>query len=254
MEFAEIKSGPDGDQNEFVVDDASHLVVARFSGNHWNTDRQKLLGKRTFSIPTEWYSVRIYEEIDRILKGINSVADMFAKIQEALERDINDRVYIAFNGANLYLPDQFKETGAFDKEAMLGLVDRVQTATGKNVKVVGTRQGLSMLDSSLGSDWVSENMKNERNQTGITRFWEGLQTVLLPQAFVKGTYDFAINPKVIRVIPDGFKPIKVWYEGDNRIRNLDYTDTIDQTVDIETQTKMGVGVVMPDLFGEYLIA
>lgn len=254
MEMAELKNGADGDQNEFVVKDMSHLVVSKFSGNHWNTDRQKLIGNRAFSVPAEWFSIRVYEEIDRILKGVTTVAEMFGKIQEGLTLDVNDRVYTSFGSANIYLPEDFKESGAFVKDSMLKLIDNVQTATGSNVKIIGTRQGLSAMDAGLGSEWVSESMKNERNTNGVTRFWEGVRTVMLPQSFIKGTYEQAINPKILRVIPDGFTPIKVWYEGENRIRQLTSDDSLDQTEDIETQVKMGIGVVMPDLFAEYTIA
>jgi hypothetical protein len=34
---------------------------------------------------------------------------------------------------------------------------------------------------------------------------------------------------------------------------LDYTDTVDQTIDIETQVLMGVGVAFSDLYGLYTI-
>ena len=253
MELAEIKNGADGEMNEFVIPDNSHLIVSKFSGNHWNTIRQKRIGDRSVSLPTEWYSVRIYEELDRIMKGISKVTEMFKSLQEALEQDINDRVYTAFGSANIYLPNAFKESGVFSKDAMLGLIERVQAATKKDVKLIGTRQGLSKISADLGAEWVSESMKEERNKTGVVKYWEGVGTVRLPQSFMRGTYDFAINPNVIKVVPAGYKPVKIWYEGDNRIRDLESTETIDQTVDIEIQSKLGVGVIMADLFGEYTI-
>ena len=53
-QFVDIKNGALGDANEFVVEDNSILVASRFSGNHWDTDRQKLQGKKGFSVSTEW--------------------------------------------------------------------------------------------------------------------------------------------------------------------------------------------------------
>jgi len=251
--LADFRNGADGEQNEFVIEDDSILFVARVSGNHWNIDRQKLLGKRSFVVPTEWIGVRIYEELDRILKGVSTVADMFVKIQEGLEFDINNRILAAWGNASVFLPDEFKESGTFDKDAMLGLTDKLQAATGRGIRIIGTRQGLSKISDGLGLEWVSDDMRNERNRTGFIGNWEGIEVVALPQAFRRGTFDFAIDPNVIRIVPGDVRPIKIFYEGDSRIRSLDYTDNEDMTVETQTQTKMGVGVVMPMLFAEYTI-
>ena len=52
-QFVEVKNGALGDTNEYVIDQDGILVAARFSGNHWDTDRQKLQVKRSFSVRTE---------------------------------------------------------------------------------------------------------------------------------------------------------------------------------------------------------
>ena len=44
-QFVEIRRGDLGEKNAFVVEDDSILVASTFSGNHWNTNRQKLEGK-----------------------------------------------------------------------------------------------------------------------------------------------------------------------------------------------------------------
>jgi hypothetical protein len=252
-EYAEFKSVPEGDSNEFVIPDATKLVVSRFSGGHWNIDRQKFQGKKVVSIPTQWYGVRMYEEWDRVIRGYSTVGEMFNKISESVADQISQNIYVAFNNTGSYLPGDFKVTGAFDKDLLLELADRVMAQTGKRAKIVGTRPGLSLISDGIGDGWVSQRMADERNATGVTRFWEGIPTVVLPQALISGTYDFRIDPKVVRVVPDGYKPIKVLYEGDPRIRSLEPKDNEDQTYEVQTQIKVGVAVVMPELFGEYTI-
>ena len=61
-QFVETRNGAIGDKNEYVIDQDGILVASRFSGNHWDTERQKLQGKRSFSVPTEWIYVRVYGE------------------------------------------------------------------------------------------------------------------------------------------------------------------------------------------------
>lgn len=53
-QFVEVKRGDLGEENGFYIEDNSILVVSNFSGNHWDTDRQKITGGKSFSVPTSW--------------------------------------------------------------------------------------------------------------------------------------------------------------------------------------------------------
>ena len=252
-ELVEIKNGRLGQKNEFIVEDNSVLLVSRFSGNHWNIDRQKLPAGKTFSLETEWYAIMVYDELERFLKGVTTTVKMFDTIQMSIQRSIDDRVYAAFNGAGTYLPAQFKETGTFDKKQLLALAARVQTASGRTVRFAGTRTALAQLDSLVSTAWVSNEMKQDKNTTGYLRIWEGYNTIEIPQTFNRGTYDFKSPDNMIYVLPENYKPIKLFFEGDTRSRDLNEYQNNDQTISYQVQTKMGVGVVFDTLFGTYNI-
>lgn len=252
-ELVEIKNFLLGQKNEFIVDDKSTLIVSKFAGNHWNTDRQKLIGKKSFSLSTEWFFIRVYDELERFLKGISTIEGMFMKLQEGLQKDIDARVYSSFNGAGTYLPAKFQHTGTFDKAKMLELVSRTQTACGKGVRIAATKQGLSALGNAIDAQWVSENMKNERQTTGRIKVWEGISTIEIPQVFTAGTYDFKISDKTLYILPENYRPIKLFFEGDTRTRERTEKDNEDQTIDYQVQTKLGIGVVFEDLFSKYTI-
>lgn len=249
-EMVETRNYLLGQKNEFVVEDNSTLIVSKFSGNHWNTDRQKLIGKKIFSLDTEWAYIRVYDELERFLKGVVTVAEMFSKLQESLQKDIDSRIFSAFTGANIYLPGKFVETGSISADTMTNLAQLVQTASGKPVRIVGTQVGLAKLNGVVKTDWISEKMKDERHTTGRIGVWEGFQTVEIPQCFEQGTYDFRIPDTTLFVMPAGIKPIKLYFEGDTRSREFGHSDTMDQTIDYQIQTKLGVGVVFDDLFGQ----
>ncbi len=253
QELVEIKNGALDQKNEFIVNDASTLIVSRFSGNHWDIDRQKLPVGRVFSLATEWYGVMIYDEWERFMKGITSVVQMFTAIREAFQRAIDEHIYSAFNGAGTYLPTQFKESGSFNKLTLLNLAIRVQTAAGRAVRFAGTRQALAKLEGAVENAWVSNEMKNEKNRLGYLKVWEGYNTIEIPQTFNHGTYDFKSPDNIIYIIPVGSKFIKLWFEGRTRVRQLDQYQNPDQTISVQAQTKMGVGVVFDAVFGEYEI-
>ena len=252
-QFVETKNGALGDKNEFIVEDNSVLVASRFAGNHWDTDRKKLHGKRSFSVDTEWFYVHVYDDLERFLKGIITLPEMVAKMQKAMQNSIDDRIFTAFNGAGTYLPAAFQVSGTYDRIKMTELIQKVQYASQKNVVLAGTKTALSAIADGINSDWISASQKEELATTGSVLKNTGLGVVgiEIPQTFVRGTYDFKVDNKSIYVLPDNEKFIKVYCEGDTRARELGSTDTHDQTIDTQIQTKVGVGCVFSNVFGKY---
>lgn len=252
-QFVETTNGALGEKNEYVLEDNGVLFASRFSGNHWDTDRQKIQGRRSFSVPTEWIYVRVYDDFERFLMGAISLADMVKKMQTAFQNEIDARIYAAFNGIGTYLPDKFKETGAYDKALMNDLIQRVQIASQKNVIVAGTRTALAEIADGIDSNWISSSQKEEMATKGMLIDNIGLpaKCMVIPQTFLRGTYDFKNQDKALFILPDNVKPIKLRFEGDTRARDLGMTDTHDQTVDTQIQTKLGVSVALDSLLGKY---
>lgn len=254
-QFVEYRNGALGEKNEYVIDQDGMLVASRFSGNHWDTERQKLQGKRSFSVPTEWIYIRVYDDLERFLTGAIDLATMMRNMQNAFQREIDGRIFAAFNGIGTYLPEAFKETGAYVRETMMELIQRVQTASQKNVVLAGTKTALANIAEGIDANWISQSQKEEMATTGALLNLTGLgvTAIEIPQTFIRGTYDFKVDNKSIYVLPDLEKPIKLYFEGDTRARDLSEQQTHDQTVDSQVQTKLGHGVTLSSLFGKYTI-
>lgn len=252
-EFVESKSGTFGDKNEFVIQDKSTLIVSRFSGNHWDIDRQKLPAGKSFSLETEWYAVMVYDETERFLKGVVTLVQMYDTIQRSIQKDIDDRIYASFNGAGTYLPAQFQYTGSFDEEKLIQLADRTSVAANKNVLLAGSKTALAKLFKGKDAMYFSNEMKKELNTSGRLAYWDGLRVIEIPQSFKRGTYDFRNPDNVIYVMPENYKFIKLFFEGETRSRELDEWQNHDQTISYQLQTKVGIGVVFDSIFGTYTI-
>lgn len=255
-QFVETKNGALGDKNEFVVEDNSILVATRFAGNYWSTDRTKLQGKKSFSVATEWVYLHIYNELEKFLKGSITLPEMIAKLQKGFQNEIDTRIFTAFNGAGTYLPSAFQESGSYDRATMANLIERVQTASQKNVVLAGTRTALAQIVEGMDSNLISNSQKEEfatngciLNLTGL-----GVSAIMIPQALVRGTYDFKVDNNVIYVLPDAEKPIKLYFEGDTRARQKGSEDNEDQTIDMQVQTKLGCATVFSNLMGKYALA
>lgn len=254
-QFVEVKNGALGDKNEYVIDQDGVLVASRFSGNHWDTERQKLQGKRSFSVPTEWIYIHVYDDLERFLNGTVTLPEMMRKMQEAFQREIDSRTFAAFNGIGTYLPEEFRETGAYVKETMLDIIEKVQTASQKDVVLAGTRAALAAIAEGIDSQWISNAQKEEMATTGALLNLTGLgvTAILIPQTFVRGTYDFKVDNKSIYILPDMEKPVKLFFEGTTRALDRNAYETHDQVQESIIETKLGHSVVISNLFGKYTV-
>ena len=253
--FVDTKSTTFGDTNEFVVEDNSTMLVSRISGNHWQIERQKLQGKKAFSVALEWIGIRVYAELESFLKGTITLADMMAKLQKAFQNEIDARIVASFNGIGTYLPAKFQESGTYDRATMNDLIQRVQIASQKDVILAGTRSALAAVAEGTNSAWISNAAKEELATTGVVVENIGLpcRAMIIPQTFVRGTYDFSVNNNVLYVLPEGTKPVKLFFEGQTRARDLDSQQTQDMTIDAVVESKIGTAIIVDSLVGKYTI-
>ncbi len=254
-QFVETKSTADGDTNEFVVEDASVLFTSKLAGNYWSIDRQKVQGNRSFSVQVETIGIRVYDELERFLKGTITLAKMVANLQKAFQDEIDSRIYTSFNGIGTYLPAKFQETGSYDKDTLADLIQRVQVASRRNVILAGTRSALAHIVDGINANIMSEKQKDEIATTGMLLDYTGLgvHAMQIPQSFARFSYDFKVDNNSIFVLPDGVKPVKLFFEGDTRTKENNEKDNDDMTIDATVMMKTGVGIICPTLVGKYTI-
>lgn len=200
---------------------------------------------RTFSLTTDWYGIKVYEEFERYMAGRIDWPNFITKLYEAVDKLVNDMLYQAFLGLDEQVPAEYKFTGNPTEESLLNIVEMVQTATGKEVMIAGPRTAIAKITSLTGAEMWSDNMKNERNTLGQLGVWNGIKLFRVPQVFAKGTRTFVYPEKKFFVLPiTDNRPIKLIYEGDSLYNeNTDWTTLRDMTIEAEYYTKLGIGVV-----------
>ena len=58
---------------------------------------------------------------------------------------------------------------------------------------------------------------------------------------------------VLYVLPEGTKPVKLFFEGQTRARDLDSQQTQDMTIDAVVESKIGTAIIVDSLVGKYTI-
>lgn len=265
-EYVETRNIDIGDQNVFYTEDETILSVSKVSGNHWDIDRQRLGKGTSFSIATSWYGIAVYSEYERLLTGAEDFATFITKLYEAVDKFVNESIYQAFCDAAEKLPGgtggagQWVKTGTLNtttKDTFMTLIEDVQMATGMDVVIMGTKSALSKLEGMQDINWVSNDMKVERNTTGRIGYFEGVRLVELKQGFrLNDTTNRLINDKQLFIMPTGNnKFVKLVNEGQPEMRQVqDNTTNLDMTYDYRYMFKMGVAVMIGLLFGVWNIA
>lgn len=185
-------------------------------------------------------------------------ATFIRKVYEAFDKKVNDMVYAAVMSAgNKVLPtSQFTKTGALVKDTLIELVEDVQTANGTEAVIMGTKTALSKLSALTDTQWISNDMKEERNTTGRLGIWEGIRLVEIPQSFAPNdtTTKLVDNNKLLIMPVADNKFIKIFNEGDAQVRDITDKDVnMDMTYEFEYQMKMGVATVIGRKFGMWTI-
>jgi hypothetical protein len=101
----------------------------------------------------------------------------------------------------------------------------------------------------------ADSQREAKANTGSIGDWEGNKLMVIPQTLKSGTFELALNDSQLFIMGGDVKPIKLEFIGDTR-SDMDTTGKKynDQTVDIQVQTLMGMGLVLSPYFGVFTFA
>ena len=248
-----------GDKNEFYAEDNGNFIVSKFSGNHWDTIRERMDMGKSFSIETSWWEVHFYNEFERFMKNIDSWTKLMDKARKSFLQAFQNAVYAAFADMADMAPEGFVGHGALstdtERDNLLELIEKVETANGVKPVLVGTGAALRKLQKNIDENWIPESAKEERKRNGVISSWEGYDLMPIPQVFKQGTFDFALSTTKILIVATNAKPIKFVFEGDSRLKETnDNRDNMDMTLEGQIQVKAGLAAVTSDVIGHWDLA
>lgn len=177
---------------------------------------------------------------------------MVDKIYKSINKYIQDRIYAQFQNVSNSVPSEFTASG--NDEAALGkLCDLVQAAGGYgSLTLAGTKAALRKLAAAVPDKMFANSQKEAKAMTGSIGDWEGNSLMVIPQTLKSGTFELALSDKDIFILGGDVKPIKLELIGDTRtLDHLDGKGNNDMSVDMQVQTKMGMGMVLPSAFGRF---
>ena len=253
--FVEVKNRALGDNSAWYSEGDSLLSVASFAGNHWDTNRQAIDLGTEFTLPREWVFVHVYEELERFLLGITPLEKMMDTISKSVDKYMKDRLYAQFQNVAAAVPAEFSVQGN-SEEALGDLCDLVQAAGGYDtVTIAGTRGALRRIGGIVPESLVADSQKESKASTGNFGEWDGFKLMMIPQVKKSDEFKLALDNDKLFVMGGDVKPIKLEFIGDTR-SDMDTTGKKynDMSVDVQVQTCMGMGMLLPNYFGMFQFA
>ena len=199
------------------------------------------LDKSSFEVPTSAFGGAAQIGFEEFLDGKVDFAEVTEIIMEGLDEVVYEEIAKALIGGINQLPQANKETHTGFDEAKMDKLIAVARAYGEPAIYCTYELAAKILPVS---DWVSSEMKNERNAQGYISQYKGNRIVILPQSFTDETNAVkVIDPSYAWIIPTGGndKPVKIAFEGQTIVD--EYTN-YDRSREIQVYKKLGVVAMM----------
>lgn len=242
--LCDFRNVADGEQNIFVVEDNDLFVVAETADGTQGVRRQRLGGATETAIPTVLKTVRIYEELNRVLAGKVDFNYFINKVAESFRQKLLNDVYTLWTGVTadeLGGTAYFPEAGTYNEDALLDLISHVEAAAGgKPATIVGTKKALRALKDAIDADAA----KNDLYNLGYVGKFYGTPVVATPQRHKAGKTEFVMDDNILTIIAGDAKPIKVVYEGNPIVLMGDPMTNGDFTQEYFYGEKYGMGIVL----------
>lgn len=247
MNMVEDRNLSLGDTNKFHIERECLFAVADIAEGTQGVRRQRIEAGQDITINTQLRAIKIYEELNRILAGridFNKFVDLVGK---SFTKQELDATYDAFVGMFKKLKAPYTETGSFDEDKLLELIDHVEASTGETAVIVGTRKALRKIKTAV----VSDSAKEEMYAMGHFGRFNGTELVAVKQRHKSGTDDFILDDNVLYVFAGDTKPIKRVTEGDVTMLMGTPMNNADMSQEFLMMKRTGIAVIFDRDFGVY---
>lgn len=248
MDFADVHNVALGDSLQFEIEDADLFRVATIADGSTAVRRQKLYdGKLTVS--TSLLAVKIYAELNMFMAGRVDFAKMIDRVNKSIANQIGTMVYNAIYNSYSSLSSTYGVTGSFADATLQTMVGHVEAKTGKNVAIYGTKTALAKI-TGLTSATALEDIYS----MGYFGQYKGTPCIQLPQAHTSNTDTFAVNDSFLLIVPNDEKIVKIVFEGDAIVNDVDpFTNQLLQK-EFFFGTKVGVSAITARGYGIYKLS
>lgn len=245
-----------GDKKVFNVENVDLFKVATIASGNLDIRRQRIYSKQ-IEVATAKLGVKIYEDFDRFVAGRINWASLIDRVRRSISEATSEKIYACLMSNYTSSNTNYCKTGTFSEATLDEMIARVEAKTGMKCAIYGTKTALAKVSTTSSITTVvgaSDSIKNDYANLGYLRNYKGTQMIELPTVLKVGTDEFAFSTTDLFILPIGEKLIKVIYEGDAEVYDIqDATRRNDEQIEFFFGQKMGVACLLAGYFGLYRI-
>ena len=248
-DWVDFKDTALGDIAEFRVTNNDLFKVGLVADGTNQLRRQKLLqGKLAMTgFPM---GVKIYAEFLDFMMGKIDWQDLVTSVAKSMDHKVAELIVKQIENAYTGLDTKYVQSGSYDEDKLMELVARVEAKTGEKVAIFGTKKALSKLRKGEVATMAVADKDDIRNYGYVTTL-QGVPVVEIPQTLDQNG-DFALSSDMLFIVPQGTKMIKLGFEGDAYIAEVnDPATRMDQQMEYLITRKVQLGVVKASYYGVY---
>lgn len=242
--MVDYRNMAEGDENVFVTEDSTLFVVAETADGTQGVRRQRLGDRKETPIPTVFHTVRIYEELNRVLAGRIDFNAMIDRVGKSFRQQILNDIYTLWDNVSATQiggAQYFPVAGAYNEDTLLDVIAEVEAAAGgKPATIIGTKKAIRNLVPSIQSDGYKDDLYN----LGYAGKFYGTPVVVVNQRHQIGGQGMVFDDNVLTIIAGDDKPIKFVYEGDPIVLLGNPLDNADLTQEYFYGNKWGLGLIL----------
>ena len=253
--MVEFRDASVGDLMSFYLEGETLFKVSDAAVGSQAARAQKLMGGQSYTVPTTFKTIKVTEELQRILAGqIDWLEYINACNKAILARKLND-VATAFSGITTLTPGMSADlvtasAGSYSDNDLLDKIIAVETKTGMTAKIIGTEKAVNKIDATPISDSGKEDLYNSKC---VGKF-HGREVICMNQIYKPGTTTDLMSNKDIYIFSGDTKPVKHVTNGEFYMTTQDPMAKADMSQTLFMGYNDGTTVIVDKGFGIYKFA
>lgn len=246
--FADVQTIPQGDSLVFhkkIGDKRAKQFITRvgLAGRYETFE----LADEKFTIQTTAYGGAARLPLEEFLDGRVQWSDYLDIVNEGMSEAVYKEIAKALQVAIAKFPATNKVAAADFDEAQFDRLIQTVSIYGSPVIYCTLEAAMTLLPAS---NWISDNMRDQRWERGYFTNYKGTPVVVLPQSFTDETNATkVIDPAFIYIFPtNGQKPVQIVFEGQTLVKEFENRDW---STELHTYQKFGVGVMTTNNLAVY---
>lgn len=243
-----------GDTIEFEVMNQDLFEIGYVADGTSQLRRQNLtngkLAMSSFNL-----GAKIYTEFDDFRRGRINFGEWITRLGASFEAKIGQIIVRGVESSYDTLSANFKVKGAYNDDSLLKMVQKVEAKSKKKAVIYGTKVALANLraDGTGFNAQLAEKDREAVSSMGYVGDFYGTKVVEIPQSLNRQD-EFMLNEKMLYVIPDGTKIVKLVFEGDADVVEVgDASTRKDMQLEYMFMRRIQVGVCKASVYGIYSI-